>query len=278
MGVVAYFTASIIWNVSAIALVSATVLLFYDWNGSWGLPRFREVFTAAPDNATHGIRLWRLANLAMPLGVVTLFTALNSNMPRFAVEQYLGRDSLGVFAVVAYVYAAASVVASALAQGATATLARRAAEGDALGFVRIMGRLGGIAALAGFLGVAIAKAFGAEILTLLYRREYAEHADLLVWMMVAAGLSFVAAVATTGMNALRVFNLQPLLYGITLAATTLTSYVWVPRYGLQGAAFGVIVGVTIQMIGSAVICAYPLIGRPQANEVELRSIETVRAE
>jgi len=266
LGVTAYLTGSMLWSVSAIAVVSLVMLLFYDWNGRWGLPRWDGQLLNQSTASLDESRTWKLIKQATPLGVVTLATALNSNIPRFAVEYHLGREALGAFAVVAYMYAAGSVVAAALAQGATATLARRAADRDVAGFLRITARLVGIAALAGLLGVIIASRWGVEMLSILYRPEYGAYSDVLFWMTVATAISVMAAVGAAAMQALRLFSQQPVLYGLTLIATSLTSYLYVRNYGLRGAAYAVIVGIAIQLVGSFGICAFKLVDMSKAHK------------
>ena len=47
--------------------------------------------------------LLRLVRLALPLGLVMLLLSLNSNLPRYVIEQHLGERESGIFAALGYV-------------------------------------------------------------------------------------------------------------------------------------------------------------------------------
>ena len=52
-------------------------------------------------------------------------------------------------------------------------------------------------------GILVALVLGHELLTVLYRPEYAEHTAVFVWLMVAASVGYVASFLGYGMTAAR---------------------------------------------------------------------------
>ena len=73
--------------------------------------------------------------------------------------------------------------------------------GDGQAFCRLLSKLVAIGAGTGLAGVLLALVAGREILTILYRPEYADSADLLVLLMAAAAVSYMASFLGYGMTA-----------------------------------------------------------------------------
>jgi O-antigen/teichoic acid export membrane protein len=85
-------------------------------------------------------------------------------------------------------------------------------------------------------GVAVVWQFGAPLLTMLFRPEYAEHADVFLTIMWATLVATSAGVMMTALIAARFIHSQlPMICLTTL--TALLACAWlVPQYGMQGAA------------------------------------------
>ncbi len=204
------------------------------------------------------VRLTNLARLALPLGVTRMLVSFNVNIPRYAVDRYLGRGELGLFAAMAYVVVAGSVAVEALGQSAAPRLARYYAAGNRAAFCRLLFRLLGIGALLGGASLLAAKVAGRQILTLLYRPEYATHLDAFMWVMCAAAISYVASFLGYGMTAARYFTIQLPLLVVVAASTALASLWLIPSQGLRGAAMALTVSVGVQAAGGLAIVAHAL--------------------
>jgi O-antigen/teichoic acid export membrane protein len=197
--------------------------------------------------------LTRLFFMALPLGVVLFLVSLNTNLPRFAVERSQGKPALGIFAALSYVVIAGTTLVNALGQSATPRLARLAAAYDRAGFVRFLSKLLLLGAGLGVAAVLIAWVGGRPLLTLLYRAEYAEHTTTFVWLMVGAGVGFVASFLGYALTAARVIRAQAPLFAIVCAATALGTWLWVPGHGLVGAAWALMFAGVVQLIGSSAL-------------------------
>ena len=160
-------------------------------------------------------------------------------MPRYFVEHYLGEAALGYFAALAYITVAGNTVTAALGQSAAPRLARYYIS-DRRAFVRLLLKMVLLAASLGAGGVVVAVVAGRPLLTLIYRADYAQHAHVLTWLMVAGAISYVASMLGYGMTAARKFRVQvPLNVGVT-GVTALACWLLVPRFGLQGAAYALL--------------------------------------
>src|SRR5262249_38995537 len=157
------------------------------------------------------------------------------------------RRSLGHFAAMAQLMAIGSIVISALGQSMSSRLARYYARRKRRAYVRLLCRLAGAACLVGVGGVLVALLGGRSGLTWLYRAEYGEYADVFTWLMIGAGVSYVAGALGHGMTAARFFAAQVPLFVTTTAATALACVWLIPGGGLWGGALAVLVGMMVQL-------------------------------
>jgi O-antigen/teichoic acid export membrane protein len=115
--------------------------------------------------------------------------------------------------------------------------------------------------------VAVALTAGPRILTLLYGPEYAEHNDILVWVMVAGAIGYAASVGNSAINAARRFRIQIPLYAAAVGALTLSCLWLVPAGGLLGAALSLSVAALVQLIGGVLVITHALRAGPRLPQV-----------
>ena len=250
MGIILYFTRSVVWATAGMAVVWGLQLLLYDMRSgflilhasslgvtTWQLlrPRFRAV------------TLSRLVWLTLPLGFVTLFDSLNTNIPRYYIEQNLGKDQLGIFAPMAYLMVVGTTVISSLGQSAHPKLAMYYAQGNQSNFQKLLMRLLAIGLAVGITGVVLVVIAGREILDIFYGAEYAAHSDVFVLIMIAAGINYLNSFLRCAMIAARYFRAQLPQFFIVAVITTAASYLLIPVHGLRGAAVVLMLAAVVQI-------------------------------
>ena len=254
-----YLSGGIVWGVVGLAISWVIVLIGYDFgSGRVILTNSLETLPSAKLNTQESIvtlqprwqlkTMVRLLWLSLPLGLAMMLISLNTNVPRYFIERYLGERELGFFAAIAYLMVAGNMVVSALGQSASPRLAKYYAAKNSRAFRQLLVRLVGIAALLGGLAVIAALVAGSQILTLLYQPEYAQYTDLFVWLMVAAGISYISSFLGYGMTAARYFRVQMPLFVVGTATSALACLWLIPTFGLQGAAIALILSAVIQVI------------------------------
>jgi O-antigen/teichoic acid export membrane protein len=144
---------------------------------------------------------------------------------------------------------AGNLVIAALGQAAGPRLAQYYAINNRRAFRTLLARLIFIGLGLGGLALLVARLFGREILTLLYEADYAQHADVLVWLAGAAGISFMASFLGYAMTAARYFRVQIALQLASLSTVTLGCLVLVPKMGMIGAAQSILLGSVVQLLG-----------------------------
>jgi O-antigen/teichoic acid export membrane protein len=202
--------------------------------------------------------LSKLVLLALPLGFVMMLISLNTNIPRYFIERYLGERELGIFAAMSYLMVVGSMIVSALAESASPRLAKYYAAGNSTAFRTLLLKLVGVGLMLGTGGVFVAVVAGKPILTLLYKPEYAERADLFAWLMVAAGMLYIASFLGYGMTAARYFQVQMPLFVLVTGSSAIACFWLIPTQGVRGAAIALIVGAIVQAVFSLGVIVYAL--------------------
>lgn len=267
-----YLTGSVLCGTLALAIIWAWTLVRYDIHN--GMVVLAGEPASQPQYATVGLLgnaaivrpCWKfktlagLARIALPLGVTMTLMSLNTNIPRYFIERYWGEKALGIFAAMAYLMIVGGRAMNALGQSATPRLARYFAESNGEEFRALLLRMVGFGVLLGGAGILMALAMGREILTLFYRPEYAEHVNVLFWLMLAAALEYVSFFLSYGVMACRFFRVLSLLFLLTTAIIIICSYVFIPSHGLIGAAWACCAGALVQIVGALLFHVYALIG------------------
>jgi O-antigen/teichoic acid export membrane protein len=245
LGLGIYLSGSLIWGV--VGLVFADGLrLIYDIRS--GVSILNPISQVQP--RWHWKTLRNLVWLSLPLGVVMMLISLNANIPRYFIERYLGERELGIFAAISYLMVVGGTVVNALGESASPRLAKYYADGNREAFASLMLKLVGIGTLLGGVGVLIALVAGKPILTLLYRPEYAQRADLFVWLMLVSGINYVASFLGYGMTAARYFRVQMPLFTLVTTSSALVCFWLIPSWGLQGAVMALIIAALVSAMFS----------------------------
>lgn len=265
MAVAMLVTRNVCYAVVAIGVSRLLVLVFYDLPSAiWVVskPNFRHdknrqtLERIAP--RWNWAVLSKLAWLTLPLGITVMLSALVGNIPRYFVEHELGIRELGVFAAIAYLMFVGTTLVRALGQSASPRLAQYYAAGRMSAYRRLLLRLVLIGAALGFAAVAIAAVAGRELLAFFYAPEYAENNAVFVWLMAAAGISYMASFLGYGMTAARYFKVQILMNCLTVGTAIAACWILVPQNGLQGAAVATVAASGIQLTVVALIVLHAM--------------------
>ena len=243
-------TGSLVYGVALLAISWLAVLMFYD------IPQGRAL-TAADSLPIcfRTERLWSLARLGLPMGVVMLLLSLEANVPRYFVEWKLGEGALGIFAALAALMVAGNAVVNALGQSALPRLAVYAASERRQDFRKLAGRLVGVGIGLGLATMGVAWAAGRPLLSLVYGAEYAAHNETFLWLMGATAVSYCSSFLGVALTALRIFQLQMFLQIGSVALCAILSVMLVGRYGLPGAGIALLGTMAFDLFGRAAILA-----------------------
>jgi len=256
LAIAIYISGSVLWGIAGVVLARAIVFIGYDISESThGLGRQSHWFSRTEELTPHfnlkvqGQLLW----LSLPLGVVVLLTSLNSNAPSYFIQHARGDRDLGIFSAMGFMISVGNMAVVSLGQSAFTRLARSYADGNLIAFGSLLGKLLAFGATLGVSGMAISKLAGREILTILFRPEYAERADLLPWFMAAGGVLFMAQFLGFGMTAAGHYKSQVVLNILANLSLFAACYWFVARQGLLGAIIAMLIAAIVQLVGSVMV-------------------------
>jgi O-antigen/teichoic acid export membrane protein len=256
-----YLSRSVLWGVAAIALARIIVLFGYDIrNGTHGLTENSETLQENQALTLHfDTRVQRdLVWLSFPLGIVVLLSCSNSSIPSYFIKNALGERELGIFSAIGFMVSVGNMAVVSLGQSAFTRLARSYVAGDFSFFRSLLSRLLAIGAGIGICGMIVSKFAGREILTILFRREYAERADLLPWIMAAGGIVYMAQFLGFGLTAAGFYNSQVVLNILANVSLVIACYWLVASQGLLGVIYAMLAAGVVQLAASAVILVFAM--------------------
>ena len=252
---VTYARRSVLWGIATIALARLIVLFGYD------VRKRTQGFVEEPAMRSRRGQLMPLFDFAvqrkllwtsLPLGIVVLLGSLNANIPIFFIRSTLGDRDVGIFAAIGFVVSVGNMAVVSLGQSAFTRLARSYASGDLATFGSLLAKLLVFGAGIGACGILLSKWAGRESLAVVFRPEYAQHADLLPWIMAAGGVLFMAQFLGFGMTAANLYRSQVVLNILANLSLCLACYWLVARQGLLGAIYAMLISATVQLVGSIV--------------------------
>lgn len=252
LGAGVYLSGSLVWGLLLVSTAWALVLIAYD------LPRGARLLEG--DLRPRWVRadLVRLLRLSLPLGVTAMMISLRATIPLYFVERYRGEQELGVFVAMAYLMIVGGTAVNALGQSTSPRLATYYAAGDGASARMLLVGLVGVGLLLGGAGIAVALVWGREVLTVLYRPEYAEHVEAFVLIMVAAAISYVASALGFAVTSARFFRVQtPLFAGVTAVALVACATL-IPGNGLVGAGQASVATWIANLLGIGAVYLYAL--------------------
>jgi O-antigen/teichoic acid export membrane protein len=282
LGIGVQLTGTVLGGSIGLAAIWTLVLIFYDIPRGISILRASaliqsqktaEILDPHVEQIHHQNDLWQpifnvanlrsLVKLSLPLGFVMMLVSLNANVPRYFIEHYLGEHQLGIFSALSYLMVAGNIVVGALGQSASPRLAKYYAAGKSKDFKNLLLKILLIGALLGGISILIAEIAGQQILTILYRPEYAEYEYLFVLLMVSAGIGYITSFLGYAMTAAQYFRVQMPLCALAASLSAIFCLWLVPSQGLIGAAIALIMSVSIQLVFSLGIIFYVLIKLPQ---------------
>jgi O-antigen/teichoic acid export membrane protein len=256
LAVATYISRSLVWGFAGVVLARAIVLFGYDiCERTHGLgSQFKWVSRNEELAPRFDLRVQQgLLWLSLPLGIVVLLSTLNSSVPSYFIKHALGERDLGIFAAIGFATSVGNMAVVSLGQSAFTRLARSYGAGNFGTFASLLGKLLVFGAALGACGMLLSKLAGREILTILFRPEYAERADLLPWIMAVGGVVYMAQFVGFGLTAAGYYNSQVVLNILANASLLAGCYWLVARRGLLGAIIAMLIAAIVQLAASVVV-------------------------
>lgn len=270
MGLGVYLTSEVFWGAVGFAVAWGLIMILYDLqSGRFILKSMAMSSGKTMERGTESIRphwcfstLIRLARLALPLGLVMMLMSLNNNVPRYFIKYSFGERELGIFAALASITGIGIIVIYALGHSASPRLAKYYAAGEKSAFLSLLVKLVMLGAIIGAAGIVVVLLGGKTLVTLLFRPEYAEHLDVLFWLMISGGVSFVAHYVTTGITAAKYLRIQTPIYAFATISSVIACFWLIPAFGLKGAPLALLLAAIVQLLGASLVVFHAIANFP----------------
>src|ERR1051326_4313645 len=215
------------------------------------LPHRRLLSVRMPSTSTRAMLYtsFQLARLAMPLGLVAMVSSLTASVPKYLIYYYLGGKQLGYFTAIAYLTVVMGRVIVALGDAIIPRLSQLY-DANSSAFAGLLIRSSGIVVLTSLIALTGSIMFGRQLLTMLFKPDYAAYNGILIWMMCAAAIDLIGYNFGHGLVVARYLRTRLLIAVGTTVVTAAGCSVLIPAYGLQGAAWAMGVGAITQLMGS----------------------------
>jgi O-antigen/teichoic acid export membrane protein len=193
---------------------------------------------------------WRLLRHSAPLGGGLLANALQMTVTRLLVERFVGLEALGLFTSVAYFQQAGVSASNSVSNAIVNRLARLSRADKRSKLRRILLSLLLMFMLAGAAGIALCYYFGELILRILFGFDEAHQSatQLLLVISVVVSLRMISTLPQSLMFAEQRFK-EFLGYQLfSLALTVVLGYFLIPRYGILGAGYVLLIAALLRLM------------------------------
>jgi O-antigen/teichoic acid export membrane protein len=193
---------------------------------------------------------WRLLCHSAPLGGGLLANALQMTVARLLVERFVGLEALGLFTSVAYFQQAGVSASNSVSNAIVNRLARLSRTDQRAKLRRILLHLFLLFTLVGAAGIAICYYFGDLILLILFGfgAEHQSATQLLLVISIVVGLRMISSLPQSLMFAEQRFKEFMGYQLFSLALTAVLGYILIPRYGILGAGYVLLVAAFLRLV------------------------------
>ncbi len=252
IGIGIILTDNLIWGLIGFTLTWLCTLIFYDLrNGKKVLTSSKEI--QLPKSFLKNGRIKKLAGISIPLGMIAALGSLNVNIPRYFIEYNLGQSELGIFAGMAFISVGGGRLVMSLLQSISPRLSKYYSMNNTRAFMTLLIRLSLAIAGLGLIGILLAVFFGRDLLLIIYSSEFAERAEIFVWIMVFSAIVYANCLLKQILVIFRLINVQLILRLISILTLLIACYALIPPKGLLGAALAVILASSVEFSGYFII-------------------------
>lgn len=246
MAVLLWLTRNLLIVMVGIMVVRLAALLLYD------LPVVRSVDRQfhpnqagqfAPQLSRRG---FRLAWVALPLGIAVATLAYANNMPVYFLKHYYGTEMTGYYGGLNSFIFALNIFLVPLFS-ATGPRLNRDFHENRRRFVGLLLKVSAVFLVGGVLVLAVLAFIAPWLLRVLLRAEYAAYSREFMILMAMGPLYVICQFLGFAMQAARGFWLLLMSQAVVLIASAITSWALVPSYGLWGAVWSRVITVAVWM-------------------------------
>ncbi|MDC4232644.1 lipopolysaccharide biosynthesis protein [Actinomyces sp. B33] len=198
------------------------------------LPPARRMFPLSP--TWDWRQMGSLLADCLPLFLGAFLATYLTNEARYAIDEYRSVEEQGYFSIIYMPAVAINMLALLVFRPLLTPMARRWAEGDAAGFLRIVRRGLATTGLAFIVVAAVSALAGPQILRLVFGQDVSAYMVELLVLVGAGALNSASVIIYYALTTIRLQRLVCVGYLVAAVDIYVAATLWVPEHGLLGAS------------------------------------------
>ncbi|MFK8137261.1 MAG: hypothetical protein AB8E15_02775 [Bdellovibrionales bacterium] len=178
--------------------------------------------------------------MGVPLGIMALLVALNSNIPKYLLTNYSSTEDLGVFMGLFFFVTAGATLFVAAKNAAAPYLTRIHHKSPPELYLKVI-KLQFFVLMFMLVAAVIAYQVADPFLLLIYTSEYHGLGLELAILAVAGGFMYCQSFSTLGLTIKRLLNPQPIITSVSTVAGLVSALYLIPKYGILGASLSFLI-------------------------------------
>lgn len=185
---------------------------------------------------------------AIPLGIVMLVVSLNTNISKYIVELFLGREQQGVYSTLAYCLVIGNFINGAIGQSFSPRLSKYYLNNNLTYFKNLVKKYLLVNLGMGILLFVGALFFGHFFLHIMFSEEIAKHYQLFSLIMFSGIFIYITSALGYTLTAMRIFKVQPFINTTVLIINIIASSTLIKPFGINGVVYASIIAFMTQCI------------------------------
>ncbi|WP_330501360.1 oligosaccharide flippase family protein [Peribacillus frigoritolerans] len=237
-----FFTQNLIFSQIGLLIIMVIRLVIYDLKN---LRPFVKIFPVFDLSWIH------LMKWAFPLGIASLISSLNTNIPRYFLEYFSSTEEVGIFSALYYILIASNMLITPISLLAAPRIARAYNQNQIKKYTKINIQLSLVSLILFLLIITIIIFQGELILKVLYGSAYTSYNDSFIIISCSLLFGFLTAFYTVSIVAARSIRIQPLLNFMVTIVTIISCYYFIGTQDILGASYSLLISRIFQALLSA---------------------------
>ncbi|OKL37659.1 hypothetical protein BLL40_05000 [Domibacillus mangrovi] len=259
-----FFSENLMWSMLGMAITNYTIYSFYDKKH---IKKYINIKKSS--KKVNFVKIKMLFLLALPLGLSTLIGSLNTNVPRYIIENKLGLYELGIFSGLAYLLVIGNTLLNAVSQVFMPKLSQLSKKNDYDNFESLLKKMIFSGMIMSLLMIIFFSFAGELVLTIIYSKEYLEYTQVLMILVIGVSVLYSSVFLGTAITVLKEFKIQPYIHFTSLIFLTFASLILIENYRLVGMAWALVIGYFVTSLGYFFILKNILKRRRSINDTNM---------
>ncbi|AUJ23652.1 oligosaccharide flippase family protein [Virgibacillus dokdonensis] len=194
----------------------------------------------------------RLLKISLPLGLMSTLMSIESNIPKYVLQELEGSESIAYFSALAYINMLGGQMITAVSQAAAPRLASYF-QNNKKKFNKLIIQLTLIGMLIGVCSIVFFLVFGESFISILYNEKYAKHMKVFILIIISGAINYSSSFLGIAITSARIFKIQPYLGSLWVISSFLFSLIFISKYGLVGAAIALILTSIVKLVSKLIV-------------------------